>query len=173
MNEEFGINTSEFKATVGGVILNVIAIMVIMGLIPKSDQENITAALMAVLSGGLMVFANGWVVVNYIKAMVATKSEQLRSERFAVYSTVEQSTKIFAETGLLQAESGLGGPMKLTAPGSSVGTSLRTIWPVAKTVLQSLLVFAVFVPWGGRAKTIIEALIVAIDNLLATNPNIQ
>lgn len=150
-----GIKTSEFLGSALAVVANVIGVLVIMGLIPKNDQESISAAVAAVLTGGCMVFANAIILWNYIKSRLTLKVQASENLRDAAFHA--------SQAGL---------PLPSSAPGDFRNMNLAKLWPMAKPWLLMAVGVLGFFPGGAKAKVIIEAVITKIDEIVVANPNI-
>jgi hypothetical protein len=69
-----GWKTSEFAAVVVTVVTNLIAILVVMGLVPVNDQSGLTQALSAIIGGAVAIISNGAIVWKYVQSRTQVKT---------------------------------------------------------------------------------------------------
>lgn len=151
-----GIKTSEFLSSSIGIAANLIGVLVIMGIIPKNDQEPLSTAIASVITGGCMVFANAVIVWNYIKTRMALKaqaSENIRDAAFHI-SQVDET------------------PAPCFIPDNLKKMNLSKLWPMAKPWMLMVMKLLNFLPGGAKAKVVIEAVMNKIDEIIVSNPNI-
>lgn len=69
-----GWKTSEFAAVGVTVVTNLIAILVVMGLVPAGDQSGLTQALAGIISGAVAIISNGVIVWQYVRSRTEVKT---------------------------------------------------------------------------------------------------
>ena len=75
-----GLFTTEFWTTIGGLLANLLVVLIAIGYINREDADMLTSSIGSIVAAVQMLAVNGALIWKFVSSRTSLKTEQLRQQ---------------------------------------------------------------------------------------------